>query len=151
MTAPTGQGVDPNGNTWMLVIAVGTFFFNILVVAVGGIWALGRNNDKIIEKLNTRVEKRYDAFANSLHQLETRLEAAVDSTEHNVGEGMTAIRQKMTDMELWNRDNFVSRGTFNMVVTQIRESWLRFEDKLDKRLDRIDAKLEDRDGPRHGL
>ena len=61
---------------------------------------------------------------------------------HDFGETVAAIRQKMTDMELWNRDTFVTKSTFDVVMQQLRSDAERLEDKIDNRFDRLEAKLE---------
>ena len=54
---------------------------------------------------------------------------------------MTAIRTKITEVELWNRDNFVSKGTFKAVTDDLKRSWERFADKLTNKLGEIDREL----------
>ena len=104
---------------------------NFIGAVVGGTWVLARSRAKVVEKIDAaRLE------------LEQKIHIETDQTTHNFGETVNAIRQKMNDMELWNRDNFVSKSTFSTVMEQWRTWFVRFEDKMDKRLDRIDAKLD---------
>lgn len=74
-------------------------------------------------------------------ELNTRISDERDLTISRFGETVNALRQKINDMELWNRDNFVNRRTFDGHMADTRESLKRLEDKLDARFDRIDQKL----------
>lgn len=64
-----------------------------------------------------------------------------DTIRHEFGETASAMRQKMHDMETWNRDNFVRKESFELVVSRIEKSMEklgdRFEEKLDKIVERI--------------
>lgn len=126
---------DQGMTLWEVLIASGMLMVNFIGAIVGGTWALARDRAKLIAKMDE------DKAA-----LERQINDKTNEAMHNFGETVSAIRAKITEMELWNRDNFVSKGTFQTVVEQIRQSWQRFEDKIDKRLDRIDAKLDNRDG-----
>ena len=126
---------DPQGfGLWEVLIALGMLGVNFIGAIVGGTWVLARSRAKVVEKIDAaRLE------------LEQKINVETDHVTHDFGETVSAIRQKMNDMELWNRDNFVNKSTFNSVMDQWRSWFVRFEDKMDKRLDRIDAKLDERD------
>ena len=120
-----------NGNSWMLVIGLGSLLLNFAVTIGGGVWALGRNNDKIVEKFDQKIM-----------EMERRFEDAVDRTTHDFGESISAIRQHVNSVELWNRDNFVNKNTFQLIVTEIKESGIRLENKIDDRFKEINVKLD---------
>ena len=100
----------------------------ILVAGAGALFKL----------LSIAVRKRIDEAKIELNQ---HIDAEDDRVVNQFGETVSAIRQKMTDMELWNRDNFVSQRAFDSIVTDIRDAWKRFEDKIDRRFDTLDRKL----------
>lgn len=125
---------DPQGfGLWEALIALGMLVINFVSAIVGVTWVLARSRAKVVEKIDA-----------ARFELEQKIHIETDHVTHDFGETVTALRQKMTDMELWNRDNFVSKSTFNSVMDQWRNWFTRFEDKMDKRLDRIDAKLDEK-------
>lgn len=116
-----------------IVLAAGTFIVTLLAAAIGGTWAFSRANQELSKEIGAvRVE------------LGLRLDEEIDGTVQRFGETVTAIRAKMTDMELWNRDNFVDKSTFGTFQANLADFFKRFEDKIDRRFDKIDAKLDDR-------
>jgi hypothetical protein len=118
---------------WEFFVAVGGLFANLIATAIGGTWALARNNNKLVDKFHEQMD------------LERReIDIKIDSLAHNFGESVAAIRQKVTEVELWNRDNLVSKSTFQQVISDFRIALQRFEDKLDTRLGRIESKLDDK-------
>ena len=57
---------------------------------------------------------------------------------------MAAIRTKVVDVELWGRDNYVSKGTFNMVVGEIKSLTLRLEEEMKLSNQRFQDKIDER-------
>lgn len=104
-----------------------------ILVAVAG--ALVR---WLVKWVQTSIKTAVDG---SRQELSERISTERDTAINRFGETVQAIRQKINDMELWNRDNFVNRRTFDGIMADTRESLKRLEDKLDARFDRIDQKL----------
>ena len=125
-TAPDG-----GFGLWEVVIATGMLVMNLVGALIGGTWALARSREKVNQKID---QIRFE--------LEQRFSTTTDLATSRFGETITAMRQKVSDMELWNRDNFVNKNTFTMVMQRLDERWDRFEDKLDKRDERIDKRLD---------
>lgn len=129
---------DPQGlgiGVWQAAIAFGMFLLGVLSSIVGATWTLGKSREKLVEKIDaTRLE------------LDRRIDAESDVVAQRVGETFTALRQKITDMELWNRDNFVSKNTFTFVMGDIKDWQRRFEEKIDRRFDKLEDKLSPPEG-----
>ena len=96
----------------------------VLVASAGGLFQL----------LSVAFKKQIE---NAKLELEKRISVEADAAVSHFGEAMSAIRQKISEMELWNRDNFVNQRTFEAIVSDIR----RLEDKIDRRFDAVDRKL----------
>jgi hypothetical protein len=129
MATPELPNAGPS--SWEIGIALATLVLSFVISAISGTWILARSRSKVVEKIDeVRLE------------LERKINSKADSVLSNFGETISAAKQKMTDMELWNRDNFVSKQTFNVVMEQWRTWFTRFEDKIEKRFDRIDSKLD---------
>lgn len=138
------------GSGWTIATEVGTLALGMLVAAVGATWAVGRNNDAIIDKLCKRMDAKHDILAAEQRSMERRLDDRIDNSGHDVGESLTAMRTKIGEVEqntsrieIWNRDNFVSKSTFTAVIQQTNDFLRRFEDKIDKRFDKTDDTMKD--------
>lgn len=107
---------------WMLIIAVLAFFGNIAIALVGGTWIIGKTYAKLIKETDSKLD-----------QIQIRF-----------GESLSAIRNKMVDMEIWNRDHLVGKDTFYLVIGEIKDIFKRIEDKLDRRMDRLEGKIDER-------
>jgi hypothetical protein len=127
---------DAGPSLWEVLIAFAMLIINLAGALIGGTWVLARSRGKVNEKIDQVGA-----------DLERRVDGEIDQMTQRFGETVTALREKIRETELWNRDNFVSKSTFSAVIKEMSDNWRRFEDKLDKRLDRIDAKL---DNGQHG-
>ena len=130
MTAPP----DPQATgfpLWEGAVAFAALILSVIVSAVTGTWNLGKSRNETDEKI---AEIRLE--------LERQIDVETDQAVHDFGETVSAIRAKINEMELWNRDNFVNKATFNTVFAQVRADTERLEDKIDARFDRLEAKLD---------
>ena len=133
-----GDGGGNDGSAWALLVAVCSLVINLIVAAVAGIWTLVKSGSATDEKIAVKDKTTTD----DLSDLERRIKDEISDATQRFGETVTAIREKVRDTELWNRDNFVTKGTFQIVVGDMKKSWERFEDQLNTRLDKIDKKLD---------
>ena len=116
---------------WEAGVALATLVLSFVISAISGTWILGKSREKLSEKIDE-----------AKLELERKIHDETDNSVHDFGETVSAIRTKMNEMELWNRDNFVNKATFNVVLAQLRSDAERLEDKIDRRFDRIEAKLD---------
>jgi hypothetical protein len=123
-------------SAWFLFgIAALTLVLSFCMALVTGVWVLGRNNTKLVIMVTKTV-------AEQRKEVDIRLE----EIQKRFGENILAIRQKMNDMEIWGRDNFVAKQTFQLVIGEIKTLFTRIEDKLDRRMDRLEGKIDERNG-----
>jgi len=138
-----------NDASWLIIIGGGTLFLNLILGLIGGTWVLSRSHQQLLEKIDerfaaeritteSRVNKLNDNFTAEIRKLDQEIE----NNRSWFGESMTAIRAKITETELWNRDNFVSKGTFKVVIEEMKAFFTRLEDKMDIRFNKIDDKLD---------
>jgi hypothetical protein len=135
-----GQVGEGDGSSWAMFIAICSVCVNAVGLIITGAWTLARTRNATDEK----VAERRGAAAIDMVALERRLEASIDNSTRQFGETVTAIRAKVTETELWNRDNFVSKETFQTVIGEMKNSWERFEDNLNARFNTLDEKLDRR-------
>jgi molybdopterin converting factor small subunit len=111
-------------------VAAGMLIVNLVAAVIGGTWILGRTSSSLSEKIDA-----------AKLELERRVNTEADQLSRNVGETVSALRQKLSDIELWNRDNFVNRRTFDTSLSDTREMLRRLEDKIEQRFNSVDRKL----------
>lgn len=128
-----GPTVDGDGGSWAMVVALCSMFVNAIGLVVGWVWTAGRMRNATDEKI---AEKEKAAIAD--------LTAAERRLESRFGETVTAIRSKVMEIELWNRDNFVSKATFQLFVSDFRRSFERLEDNIKEGFAAINEKLDAR-------
>ena len=84
----------------------------------------------------SRVEKSMrEDFHREIGRLENDARSRGDTYRNEFGETCAAIRQKLHDVEVFTRDNFVSKDSFEAVVG-------RFERTLEKMTERLETKFD---------
>lgn len=109
------------------VTAISALVLNIVVAIVGLTWGLGKIRDTVRDE----IEEHRVAF-----------DADIDGLRREFGETAQAIRQKVSDVEIWGRDNYVKKDSFGMVTDRISREVKDFADRIDKRLERMEAKID---------
>ena len=135
-------GNEGDGTAWTVIVSGGAVLANLFIAGIGWVWSLGRSS----KSADVKIAQRAKVVTEELNDMERRLHADIDNSTRQFGETVSAIRTKVTEIELWNRDNFVSKGTFKAVTDEMKRSWERFEDNLNDKLEAIDKKL-DRNNP----
>src|SRR5262249_53721318 len=100
------------------------------VAVVTAVWTLSKTS----QRLNSRIDA-------SKLDFERRLAIKSDDAVAKFGETVRAIREKISEMELWNRDHFVNRQTFDATISQTSDTLPGLEDKIEARFDKLDEKL----------
>ena len=113
--------------TLLIVLGACGFVVNVIVLAVGGTWALARTAASINKQIAT-------------HRMEIDAEFATMRKEF--GETAAAIRAKVTEVELWSRDNFVKRGSFEQAMERMEKNVASLGDRIEARLLRMEGKLD---------
>lgn len=115
----------------MLTLAEGTAVaalgLNIVVAIVGLTWGLAQIRDAV----KSEIEKHRAKF-----------DEEIDTLRHEFGETVQAIRSKVTEVELWTRDNLVKKDSFSLVTDRISREVRDLGERLDKRLERMEAKID---------
>lgn len=88
---------------------------NIVIVIVGGMWALGNSRQAIFNEM--RESRTAD--------------------QRIFGETILALRQKINDVELEGYKTFVRRDSFHEMMKQMQETNNARFDKIDGKLDRL--------------
>jgi hypothetical protein len=118
---------------WLTMAAIGGvgLIIQIIVLAVGGTWKL------------SGIEKSLSAtFSAALKEHREKVDEEIDRARREFGETVTALRAKITEVELWARDNFVRRDSFQEVTRGLANTLKDFKDELKAQMDRLDGKLD---------
>ncbi len=98
-----------------------------------------------VRGIEREIRDDMDAQIDNVQRDVAKLERAgierAEVVRHEMGETAAAIRQKVHDVETWNRDNFIRKENFELVVNRLEKSMEklgdRFEEKLDKLVERL--------------
>lgn len=108
-------------------IAVAAFVVNLLVLVIGGTWRLSRMEVALrdeISKSRAEIEERQDRLS------------------RECGESVAAVREKIREVELFCRDTYVRRDSFYKVADEFSAGMKALGDKIDARLERMEAKID---------
>jgi septal ring factor EnvC (AmiA/AmiB activator) len=78
----------------------------------------------------------------SIADVENELRDRQERSERLIGETVAAVRQKIHEVEVFIRDTYVRRDSFLKTSEEVRESLKDFGDRIEKRIDIMDKKLD---------
>lgn len=127
----------PDGSIYAGIAASVTFIIGLIAHAMKLTWKVSKLDAEIRQELREEFDAQLDNMQRDIKKLE---DEAMDIYRRQVGETNAAIRQKIHDVETWNRDTFVRKDSFETVVGRIEKSLEklgdRFEEKMEKILER---------------
>jgi len=71
-------------------------------------------------------------FRESLDEMNRDIDERIERMHRDDGESLSAIRRKVTEVELFMRDNFVRNVEFSAAMNKIEAGQIRTETKLDR-------------------
>lgn len=92
--------------------------------------------------LTIGLAKIKQAISSEIERHRERFEHDVDSIRLNIGEVAAALRQKVTEVELFTRDTFMRRDSFYETINSVRQDIRGQFEKIDTRLERMEAKID---------
>ena len=121
---------------YVIYLNVGTLVS--LVLAAGGIvWKFSQ-----IEKENREwTEALVDNIRRDLLENERGGIARAEELRQETGEVGHALRNKIHEMETWNRDTFVRKESFELVINRIEKFIEKSTDKLEAKIDKAVERL----------
>lgn len=114
-----------------LSLAIATFAFTVFGTAITTTWGVSRmlnSRDRAFIKMMTDHEV---ADVERFASVGREIVISRDTLRSEFGETGSALRQKMTDMELWGRDNNVHKSSFYHVTNAISASITALGSKID--------------------
>lgn len=105
------------------------FVLQLAVIIIGGVWKLSKLESALISKIEeTRRE------------IDDRLDVQI----REFGETASALRQKIHEVEIWVRDNFIRRDGFFKVRDEETDAIKEVRDELKDDLRRLEQKIDDK-------
>lgn len=100
-----------------------------------------------IRGIETEIRTDMDAQIDNLQRDITKLEKAgmerAETLRHEFGETGSALRTKIHEVETWNRDTFVRKESFEMVVGRIEKTFEKSVEKLEKSIEKLGDRFEE--------
>lgn len=122
----------------LVYIAAATFCASVIGYAVKITWQISRierEQQQYTVSLCDNLEKDIVVQErNGLDRMET--------LRKETGEMGLALRSKIHEMETWNRDTFVRKDSFEMVINRVEKSIEKMADKLEEKIDKLVARGE---------
>lgn len=123
-----------------VAIAIGVV--NLLTMLVGGGRKLGHFEQSFKQTLTERLIEQKEQFTAALTAHRREIDEESDRIRRDFGETVLALRQKLTDVEIFCRDTFVRRESFYEVTKGLADSVKAIGDKLEMRIEKLDGKLD---------
>lgn len=111
-------------------IALGAFVLNAIGATIGLTWGVGRIRDQVRDDLRDDIE-----------ELKTIIAEAELTMERRAGEMGHALRDKITQVELYTRDNYIREKEFDGVVRAIENRFDRLQDTIDQLNQKMDKHI----------
>lgn len=119
-------------------IAVGTFCLAVLAYAIKLTWQVSR----IEKEQQEYTDAQIDNLQRDVVNLERETITKAETLRHDAGEMGSAIRQKIHEIETWNRDTFVRKDSFELVVGRIEKSMEKLGDRVEEKLEKFWEKVQ---------
>lgn len=118
--------------------AVGTFCFLFVGYAVKLTWQVTR----IEREQQVYTDAQVDNLRGDMVAAERESSDRVDTLRREAGEMGAALRTKIHDVETWNRDTFVRKESFELVIGRIEKSFEKMTDKLEEKFEKMVERIE---------
>lgn len=91
-------------------------------------------NDKADDALQEAAEAKNDTrdLRDAFDDMSRRTHDQIERLSKEDGDSLNALRQHVTDLAMYMRDNFVRNTDFTAAMTKIEASQLRMDTKLDR-------------------
>ena len=93
---------------------------------IAGTWQLGKVRDDIQEEIFKQRKE---------------LDKDIDTLRKNVGESISAMREKIIQVELYIRDNYERKGTYDVISQRILAEIRALTDAFDARMTRVETEI----------
>lgn len=134
------------GNTdYGLIVSIGSIIASLAAgISVLKFWT--KFTDRITRAEAAATDALQDAaeaknenanLRDTIADMSREVDELIDKRSREQGEGLVAIRQHVTDLAFFVRDNFVKQSEFASAMKDIKDSQSRMEKKIDEVRERL--------------
>lgn len=113
-----------------LTVSIASLIVSTIAIIIAGVWKLGSVRDELKDVINANRQ-----------ELEKKLDEETDTVRHEFGETISALREKLTQVELYIRDNYVSKNSFNTVLERILAELKSVSDRFENRFIKLETDI----------
>lgn len=113
-----------------LLVGIAAFVLQAIIVTATVVWQLGKVRDELKDEINT-----------SRKELEKEADAKFDQVQRQFGETIMALREKVVQIELYIRDTYVSKNSFNTILDRILVELKAQGEKFENRCTRLETEI----------
>ena len=122
----------------LIYVGIGTFCLLVLGHAIRLTWQTTR----IEREQQVYTDAQVDNLRGDMVAAERESSDRVDTLRREAGEMGAALRTKIHDVETWNRDTFVRKESFELVIGRIEKSFEKMTDKLEEKFEKMVERIE---------
>jgi len=112
------------------IAAVLALALNLITAAIAALLKVALTNTQL-------------ALQKAIGEAKDEIDARVERESRVYGEIASALRQKIQDMELYVRDNFVRKDTFSPLMSKLENDIRGVGDRIEARMIRMEAKIDE--------
>jgi hypothetical protein len=120
-----------------ILIGLATFVCSLIGYAIKLTWQLAQQLAMVEKDIREDMDAQIDNLQRDVVKLTGSAGERADTIRHEFGETVAAIRQKVHDVETWNRDNFVRKESFELVIRRIENSLEKLGDRFEEKMDAL--------------
>lgn len=121
-----------------IYIAIGTLGLAVIAYAV----KITLHVSRIEIEQSQYTDAQVDNLQREISQLAQTSQERTEMLRRDMGETGAALRTKIHETEMFARDTFVRKESFEMVVSRIEKLIEKMGDKQESRTDRLEGKLD---------
>jgi len=114
----------------------------LLIAVVGAAVRITRTMAADNADLKQKLNDQDKAHAGEIGDMQRAHSAQIDGLRREFGETASALRSKLHEIETWARDEFVRKGSFELVVGRLEKGIESLGEKIERHLDKMTERLE---------
>ena len=120
-------------------IALGTLVFTVLSAIVGLTWGVGKITSQVQSQIHRDLERYKTSLTAKVEALEESIAVKELAMERKSGELGNALRTKVSEVELYIRDNYVRSKDMDALMKLFTDRM----DRLQNGVDRLNERMND--------
>jgi Sec-independent protein translocase protein TatA len=126
-----------NAQFWLLAAGL---VLNLLVLAITGTSKL----NKAARDISAEIIAQRKEIDERIDRLRLEIDSRREVDLRAWGETMLAIRSKIGEMELWNRDNFARRDSVHALAGRLETRIEALDEKMSEAFEKLSSKIDER-------